>query len=349
MNRRTAPRICAALLSTALLAACGAPAPEAVATPRAVRSAVVEAGPAEPPIVATGVLAARNEASLAFRTGGIVRALTVRAGDSVRQGQLLAEIETAEVDAGLAQAQAADDKAQRDLARGRQLHADDVLTREQLDDLGTAAKVARAQLDAARYTRERSSLRAAADGVVLRRLVEEREMVAAGQPVLAVSEAGSGLVLKLGLADRAALRVRRGDRADVQFDAYPQQRFAARVVEISRAADPRTGTFAVDLALDPPDRQATPLPSGLIGTATIDVQRGETQLAYVPLAALVEGDANRVRLFVLDGAQVREQDARLRFISGDRAALDAGPAPGARVVTDGAAYLRDGDTVRVVD
>lgn len=337
-----------ALLAAALLGACGAATPEPAVTTRAVRSAAVEAGPAEPPIVATGVLAARNEASLAFRTGGIVKAITVRAGESIRKGQLLAEIETTEVDAGLAQAQAADDKAQRDLVRGRQLHADDVLTREQLDDLGTAAAVARAQLNAARYTRERSSLHASADGVVLRRLVEAREMVAAGQPVLALSEAGSGLVLKLGLADRAALRLQRDDRAEVRFDPYPQQVFAARVVEISRAADPRTGTFAVELALDPVDSSTTPLPSGLIGTATIAAQRGDTQLAYVPLTALVEGDAGRARLFVLEGERVREQAVQVRFISGDRAALDAGPAPGARVVTDGAAFLRDGDTVRIV-
>lgn len=341
------------LISCALvLSACGpgkAPEP-AAAQPRAVRAALVASGPAEAPIIASGVLASRDEARLAFKSGGVIRRIAVRAGDSVRKGEVLAEIETTEIGAGVAQARAAHDKARRDLERGRQLYADDVITREQLDDLGTAETVARAQLDAAQYNLGHAQIVAPADGVVLRRYVEPRETVAAGQPIVEIGQTGSGHVLKLGLADRDVVRVMLGDRADVEFDAYPAQRFAARVVEISRAADPRSGTFPIEIELDAAAIAAgMRLPSGLVGRATITARGAGATRSYVPLAALVEGDQHATTIFTLDGQVAHRRKVAIAFVAGEQAALEQPLPEGTRLITDGASYLVDGETVRVVD
>ncbi|WP_028081788.1 efflux RND transporter periplasmic adaptor subunit [Solimonas soli] len=337
------------LLLAFTLAACGHEVPPPAKAPRAVRAVTVESGPAEAPIVASGLLATRDEARLAFKTGGVVRDIAVRAGDSVRRGQVLAEIETTEVGAGVAQARAAYEKAQRDLRRGRALYADDVITREQLDDLGTAEAVARAQFDAAQYNLGHAQIVAPADGVVLRRYVEPRETVAAGQPVLEVAQSGSGHVLKLGLADRDAVRVQLGDAAQIEFDAYPGRRFAARVIELSRAADPRSGAFPVELGLEAQADGDTPLPSGLVGRATISVRGSGATRSYVPMAALVEGDQRATTIFTLDGTTAHARKVAVAFLAGERAALEQALPAGTRVVTDGAAYLSDGEAVRVVE
>ena len=326
-----------------LLSACGDD-DEAKPSGRAVRAAEVRSGPAQAPIVVSGVLAARDEARLGFKTGGIVSRIEVRAGDRIRQGQVLAAIEANEINAGLAQAQAAADKAERDLQRGRQLFKEDVLTREQLDDLGTAAQVARAQLGAARYNGVQSQLIASADGVVLRRLVEARELVAPGQPVLIVSRENAGRVLRVGLPDRDQVRVQRGDRADIVFDAYPQRRFGAEVIEIGAAADPRSGTFAVELALDASD---TVLPSGIIGRATILARGDGATRSYLPLSALVEGDSAAARIFVINGNTVSETTVSIAFLSGDEVALETPLPARTQVVTDGAPFLANGETVRI--
>ncbi|MGH8447512.1 MAG: efflux RND transporter periplasmic adaptor subunit [Solimonas sp.] len=339
------------LAASTLLAACGRAEPEAPPTPpRAVRVAAVETGPAEAPIIASGLLATRDESRFAFKTGGVVRSIAVRAGDNVHKGQVLAEIEATEVDAGAAQARAGHEKALRDLARGRQLFGDDVITREQLDDLGTAEAVARAQLDAAQYNRGHAQIVAAGDGVVLRRLVEPRETVAPGQPVLTVSQPGSGHVLRLGLPDRDAVRVQIGDTAKIAFDAYPQRAFKAHVIEISRAADPRSGTFPIELELDEDDT-AVPggLPSGLVGRATIAARGAGGTRSYLPLAALIEGDQRATTIFTLSGTTAHETKVAVAFIAGERVALEQPLPDGTRVVTDGASYLADGETVRVVE
>ncbi|NKF22328.1 efflux RND transporter periplasmic adaptor subunit [Solimonas marina] len=335
------------LVLAVALAACRHEAPPPAASARPVHVAAVRQGPAEAPIVASGVLATRDEAQLAFKTGGIVRSIAVRPGDRVDAGQVLAEIDTTEVDAAVTQAQASHDKAARDLTRGRTLFADDVITREQLDDLGTAEAVARAQLDAARFNQAHAQIVAPGPGTVLQRLVEPRTTVAAGQPILVLSQSHSGHVLKLGLADRDVVRVQEGDTARIRFDAYPQRSFAAHVQQIGHGADPRNGTFAVELALDGADGLDNP-PSGLVGTATIAVRGDGNTRSYVPLGALVEGDQHAMMLFTTDGRTAQEHSVGVAFVSGDDAALIDALPDGTRVVTDGAAYLDDGDAVRLV-
>lgn len=339
------------VVATALtLLACGKAAEtpaESVALQR-VHIAQPESGPAAAPLQATGVVAFRDETRLAFMSGGIVRDILVREGDSVKAGQKLATLETTQVDAAATQAREGWLKAQRDLERGKQLFADDVITREQLDDLNTAERVARAGLSAADFNRNYAVITAPGDGRVLRRFAEVRETVGAGQPVLGLGDVSSGMVLRLGLPDRDAVRVRKDDPATLYFDAFPGKRFEGRVIELSQSADSRTGTYRADVAFD---AGTTPFVSGLIGRAEIaGTALGDEQLQYIPLSALVEGDQRSMLVFLLPqgGDQVKAARVAVAFVTGDRAALTQPLPAGHAVITDGAAYLRDGERVEIV-
>lgn len=338
------------LLSALLmLSACRTETPPAEpAPPRAVRVAGATQGPATPAVRASGVLTTRDEVSLAFKVGGVIRDIQVREGDAIVAGQVLAALESAEIDAGVAQAQAAYQKALRDLQRGRTLRNDEVIPQEALDDLATAEAVARAQLRAAEYNQGYAVITASADGRVLRRLAEPRQLVTAGTPVLRVSDHGSGRVLELGVPDRDFVRIAVGQKATLQFDALEDLQVSGEVIGVGQAADPRTGTFRVEVAISDDDPR---LASGLIGQARIDVSRPGEQLSRVPLTALVEGTSAEVLLFTYagDSGTVTARHNRVRFIEAGQAALEEPLPAGTRVVTEGAAYLRDGDTVRVIE
>ncbi len=338
------------LISLAIaVGACSRQPPAAEPSPaRAVRLAEVQLGPAAPSVRASGLLTARDEAPLAFKVGGIIRRIEVREGDTVSEGQVLAALETAEVDASVAQAREAHRKAERDLARGRALHTDDVIPQEALDDLATAEAVSRAALRAAEYNRGYAVITAPAAGRVLRRLAEPRQLVTAGAPVLLVSDQGSGQVLELGLPDRDVVRLRIGQPAELRFDALPGTFLDGRVLGIGQAADPRTGTFRVEVSLTDDDPR---LASGMIGHARIEVATGEAPISHVPLTALVEGTDEDVLLFthVDTAGTVQAHRSGVAFIEGERAALTEALPAGTRVVTEGAAFLRDGDPVRVIE
>ncbi len=347
MSHRNHPGSLPLLAFATLLAGCGAK-PEAAPrpAPTPVNVALAAAGPALPPISGSGAVAPRDEMRLSFKTSGIVRRIAVREGDEVRRGQVLAEIELGEIGAQVEQAREAADKAQRDLERGERLHADEVISLAQLEDLRTQARVAAAQLAAARFNLGYSTIAAPRDGVVLRRYVEERELVPAGQPVLSLGASDGGYVVKAALADREVVQVRAGDPAEIRLDALPGRTLPGTVSEVSRAADERSGLFPIEVRID-----STPLPlaSGLVAKLSIQPMAGRgATLTWVPLAALIEGDRDRASVFVLDGAVARRRAVRVAFVTNGQAALAEGVAVGERIVTDGAPYLEDGESVRVV-
>lgn len=312
--------------------------------PALVRAAPVTDTVVARPIAATGTVAPEDEIALGFKIGGVIARISVDAGDRVRAGQMLASLDLREIDAGLVKARSGAAKAERDLARARRLYTDSVVTLAQLQDAETGDEVARADLQAATVNRHYSVIVAPAGGVVLRRMAEAGENIAAGSAVLVLGSRGAGNVLKAGLADRDVISVRKGDAAMAQFEALPGRTFAGRVSRIGAAADPGTGTYEVEIALERGDRLAT----GLVGQVEIRPSEG-SPATLVPVEAILEADGGDATVYALspDGTRAERRRVTLAFIDGSRVAIAKGLEGVSRVLSDGAAYLDDGAAVRV--
>jgi len=332
------------LLGLLALAGCGRPAPAASGEPAPL---VVEVVPvvlttAAVPVDVTGVLGRRVESTLSFKTGGVIAAVSVRAGDRVTRGQTLATLRLDEIDAQVAQARTAVEKARRDHARIEALHADRVATLENLQDARSALDVAAAALRAAEFNRAHSVIVAPADGRILRRLAEPEELAGPGRPILAFAADDGGWIARAGVTERDVLRLHVGDRATLQ--GPDGLALSASLAQIAEGADSATRTVEVELAVD----GAVPagVRSGFIVDARILPQPVPARAA-VPLSALVEGRARQAHVFLLaaDGRSVRRQEVEIEAIHDDRAYLRTALPAGARVVTTGAEFLSDGRTV----
>ena len=337
-------RVVPLLLGSLLLAACQRGGPPAAPPATPVRVAVVTRGPSHPVVALHGVVAHRDELRLAFKVGGLIHDFAVDTGDAVRRGQRLAGIDLTEIEAQQAQAAELDAKAARDLERGERLFADKVLSLEQLQNLRTQRGVAAAQLQAVRFNRGHAVIVAPADGVVLQRLAEAHEMVPAGQPVLVVGSEARGWVVRAAVSDRELLQVHVGDAARVRLDALPGRELAGTVGERGRGADPATGLFPIEVRLAPAD---VALASGRVASLRLEPADDGSGLARIPAGAVVEADGGRAGVFVLDGGVARHRDVQVAFVDGNEVALAAGLVPGDTVITDGAAYLDDGERVAV--
>jgi RND family efflux transporter MFP subunit len=295
---------------------------------------------------AVGLLGPKDQARLSFKVGGYIAAIPIEEGQHVRAGQLLAVLKSTEIDAGLEQSRQGTAKAQRDLERAKALYADGVATLEQVQDSTTAFDVARAAERGAAFNAQHARIVAPGDGVVLQKLAEADELVQAGQPVVAVGSAGRGWVVRVGLADRDVVRLRRGDAARVEFDAWPGQSFTAAVGNIASAADPATGTFTVEI---PMQAERAAFVQGLVAKVTLE-PRDAPRGIVVPVQALIEANGDEAGVFVLDAERRRVHRVTIRIgrINGAEVEVLGGVAPGTEVVIDGAAFLQNSEVVRVL-
>jgi RND family efflux transporter MFP subunit len=187
---------------------------------------------------------------------------------------------------------------------------------------------------------------ASADGVVLRKLAEADEVVQPGQTVLVLGGANRGWVVRIGLADRDAVRTHIGDAARIEFDAWPGRVFVGRVSNISSAADSGTGTFTVEVQIEAGGARFA---QGLVAKVALTPQ-GTSQVQVIPVQALLEANDREAGVFVLDEAahEVHRVSIQIGRMSAGQIEVLKGLSADAQVVTDGAAFLENGERVRVV-
>lgn len=273
---------------------------------------------------------------------GVVTAVLVEEGARVRRGQALARIDATEVTSGVQQAKESVAKAERDLERARKLHASGAIPLIEVQNAETGAAVSRAGLAAASFNAARATLIAPDDGVVDSRRIEVGEVVSPGRPVFQLSGRSRGWVVKVGLPDGEVMGIREGEPARVRVDAGDFGELRGHVREVSNASSARTGTFEVEVAIDDaPDG----LRSGL--SAKVEIDRSERPVVHVPISAVAGVRGSDGAVFVLDGEQVKRVPVVVSGLVGSRALLSRGPAPGAMVVTEGAAKLADGSRVKL--
>jgi RND family efflux transporter MFP subunit len=336
-------------VASLMLTACShAPEPVGAPTDREPARPVVTAHAAPAAelatIRATGRIEAGDELVLSFKVGGVVESVQVDTGDRVRAGQILARLDRTEAGAAAERAAQALAKAERDLARADELANRQLIAQRERDDAETARDVAAAATRAAGFDLAFATITATSDGRVKARLARPGEIVAPGQPVLAVAAEGRGWLLKAALADRDALRLAVGDPAEASADALPGVRFTARVARIAGAADPRSGTFEVEFAVDDPDAL---LRSGLLARIEAAPVDAADALA-IPVTALVRADGAEGEVRVVAHGRAGTRRVLLGPIAGERVLVRGGLAPEDLVIVAGGAYVDAGEPVRVV-
>ncbi|MFC0184865.1 RND family efflux transporter, MFP subunit [Pseudarcicella hirudinis] len=297
------------------------------------------------PIKASGLVSSLTEARLSFKTTGIIEKIYVREGQSVKKGQLLATLNLTEINAQVSQATDNVSKVERDLKRINNLYKDSVATLEQVQNLSTALSVAKQNLEIAKYNQGFSKIYATTSGVVVKKLMNEGELANAGTGVLFINATGANdWVVKVGIADKDWTRLRIGDHAKVQLDAFPNQIFTASVSNLSQGADQTSGLYQAELKLN---TSGSKMATGLFANSLI-IPSVIQKFTSVPLDAIIEGNGKDAYVFVLEGNIAKKHLVKLAGVTTDKAFVESGLSGIQSVITDGSAYLVDGTKVKVV-
>jgi len=285
----------AILLALLALAGCKAEsaAPPQVAAPRPVQVAEVRLAPAKQAHAFTGVVRARREADIAFRTGGRITMRLVEIGQHVTAGQPLARLDEADLalsvraaEADLSAAEAQSRQAAADAARSKTLlaagHVAVAYDDQRVATARSAAEkvaAARANLDLARRRLDYAQLRAPNDGVVTALLAEAGQVVAEGQGVLRIANPEEReLVVQIPETAVAGLAAA---GAEARFWARPGEALPARLRELAPQAEAALRTYTARFSLPTaPDWVALGM------TGTVRTETATATVATLPLSAL---------------------------------------------------------------
>ena len=278
-------------------------------------SALVTRGDLAVTVESTGTLEAVTSFEVGSEVSGRVLKELVEVNDEVRKGQIMAEIDPEPLNSGLDQsraqlrgaqdavnlAQATASESARTLARNQQLGKEGILSQSDLDaarsmrDRDNASlhsaqenvRVAKASVDLTSSKREKATIRAPIDGVVLARLVEPGQTVTAGfqTPVLfKLAQDLKKMKLHVDIDEADVSRIHGGESATFTVEAYPGRNFPSQVVtlQMQPKVSQNVVTYLAVLSVDNVDRALLP---GMTCTATIQAETKRGVLV-VPNAAL---------------------------------------------------------------
>jgi len=349
------------LLGAAVLAACSKAEPPS-APIRAVRTMAVATDTSGGTYEYAAEVRARTESRLGFRVGGKIVHRTANVGDTVKAGQVLAQLDPQDLKlgqdaarAGLVAAQANFDQTAADFKRFKELRDQGFISSAELERRDTALKAAQAQLDQARAQSSVQGNQAAyaalvadASGVITGVDAEPGMVVSAGAAVVRLAHDGPRDVVfnvpedKVGVikalaAQSGGIKVRLWGGTET---------LPAHIREIAAAADPVTRTFTVKADLEKlPANTSVRLGQTATIIAELPKVAGITKL---PLSALRE-EQGKTAVWVVDKATmtVASKDVQLAGADGNEAVITSGLAPGMLVVTAGVHVLNPGQQVKL--
>ena len=284
----------------------------------------------------TSTVQAYVKNNIAPQMTGRITKINAEIGDFVKKGQILAEIDKAQ----LLQAQLQLQNKEVELQRLKSLYEAGGLSKSDLDAIELAYNVAKTQVD---NLRENTILRSPIDGVVTARNYDAGDLYGMSAPIYTVEQIVP-VKLLVGISESDYTKVKKGDAIEITADAIPGKVFYGKVEKIYPTIDPATRTFTVEVVVDNKYKTLRP---GMF--ARVAVNFGSNNNVVVPDVAVVKQQGSGERfIYVLneDGTVTYQKVVLGRRMGAEYEVLE-GLKDGARIVTGGQIRLKDGVKVTV--
>jgi RND family efflux transporter MFP subunit len=335
-------------------------------------------------LVATGYVQARKKATIAPKIAGRLARLYVDEGAVVKEGQLIAELESGDAQAQLAQVRAdiVAARAKVESARADVIDAETRFGREQalikreagtqaaFDDAQVRVQSARAQLSAAeadwhavearqvaaQVMLENTRVRAPFSGTVLRKLSEVGEVVPLGS-VPGISSGGivsmaslDDLEVEADVAEAHFAQVKLKAPAEIILDAFPDRRFRGEVGEIRQTVDRAKASVVVKVRFVGAAPGVLPDMAAKVSFLSHSLDDAALKAAprlVAPADAVVTRADGKTILFTLDEGAAHELSVTVGAAAGDNLVeLTRGPTTGTRVIRRPPPGLHEGSQIK---
>jgi RND family efflux transporter MFP subunit len=321
-----------------------------------VRVTTVQAGGAAHSLSLPGTLQGFVQAPVSARAGGYLRRWTRDIGSRVKQGDLLAEIDTPELDQQLSQAVAARNQtaaslelARTTVDRWEALRKRDAVSQQELEERRSAYVQARANLAGADANVERlrqlesfKRVLAPFSGVITKRNVDIGDLIDSNKPLFLLSQTDP-LRVYINVPQAYAQLVHQGQPAVVTLAEMRGRSFPAQVARTSGAIDTATRTMQVEVML--PNHDGALLPGAFVN---VDLAAAPSGVLTVPANALLFRGEGVLVARVDDRGTVQLAPVHLGRNYGDSVEVLQGLSGNERLVLNPSDSIAAGDKVQVV-
>lgn len=336
------------------LSACDSGPDQADAEPilRPVKTVKIEQTSQGPFKEFTAVVDASQKVDLSFKVSGRIEKLPIKAGDEVKEGQLIAQLDETDFKVRLDEAQSSYDKALSDFNRGKDLIKTNVISQADFDQLKAQYNSAFAQLENAKNQLAYTSLEATFDGVIAQRYVENFQEINAATPVVALHDLNN-INFKVDIPESIIINRKPESlppKVTAFFASIPGQSFDLAFKEIATQADEVTKTYQVTFTMPTPQSH-TILPgmSARVRVERIDSEQAVAEF-YVPSqSVLKDSQGNYVFVVTANGdgtGTITRREVTIGDITSWGLEVFSGVESGQHVVTAGMSKVSDGMRVK---
>lgn len=293
-------------------------------------------------IETNGTLEAENEVDLIARASGPIVQLEAEETMRVSKGQLLARIDPSEIEAQLELSRVTLNETQLAFERAQRLRDQELLSLEAFEDARAAFESAQAQFNTLDIQLGYTSIRAPFDGLIIERHIKSSQHVGVGDSLFRLSDFDP-LLCPIQVPERNIPNLRTGQSAHLRVEAWPDERFEARVLRISPVVEAATGTVRVTLEVSARGR----LRPGMFASVFLETET-RSDAIVVPKAALALESIGDTIYVAGDGLAVR-REVQLGFREGDWVEILSGVSEGEQVVTVGQDGLAEGTPIQILE
>ena len=236
-------------------------------------------------LVVSGTIQAVNSANLSTRLMGFVERINVKVGDKVSKGQVLIainnndlEAKRAQVNAGISEATAAFNIAEKDYNRFKNLFKQNSASQKELDDITANYRMARARLESAQQMKNEinaqfpyTNIKAPFSGIVTSKFIDEGAMTNPGMPLLAI-ESPNNFEAVARVPESMISQISKGEDVNIVVSSI-DAKFLGKVTEVSTSSSHSGGQFLVKLSIEDSDKK---LRSGMFASVQFPNAKNDT-------------------------------------------------------------------------
>ena len=282
-----------------------------------------------------GYLEEGNTVDISFKYGGTLQTLNVKEGSTVRKGQVLARVSSAQMESTQRSAQATLEQAQDAYERLKKVHDNGSLPEIKWREMVANLEKAQAALDLANAMLADNTITAPFSGTVASLNAELGENITPLKPVMRIINT-KGLTVKISVPENEIGKVRVGDTAEVVVPALGDRRFMGKVTEKSMTASLLTHSYPVKVLIEQPDEELVP---GMISKVVLsaDVSTG----IIVPANAILVNQEGRF-VWVAEEGRATRRNITISGYSGSGVIVSEGLQAGDVVIVEGYQKVSEG-------